>query len=635
MAKIAPNMLLLIWAHALLVCSTGFGSLEFEPTGELEMLCADINPDNFYSDYSDILDFLPRDNVQSVLQEEQALESSCVLNAPGPSNAVNTVGVNEGSSASVSASLSFPDISPASSASSVQVQSPAGSAKRACDRAEKEDEEQKVCKRQKTETTTLTAAETNSALMDETEACLAIEEFNRYFGEDTKVWINLSRSIIEFSKDLAQRGLTSVHSSEIVDLCTAPKKWLGHSVFWRMLMFFVDILFLYLTDLKRLEDKKTVVLRDRNKDSKPLSEYSYRSIYDTLNRCQGAERMEIECSLCYLEGRGMADVLGVLRWFLYHVKIKYVGITCDLTETGIHSEVLERQMEALTKEWKGKKIHIDSLSLYFNLAQYKEAAVIVKECPIIPALKIHFLDAALYQGNNINQTLEALLLHCPALEKLSIFGLEFDIEYIQMIAAMLPQLVLLEIELLSLDTLVLDLEEEKESIPLFPGLKTLKLTNIYHHSDVGIEKFVELFPNLKDVQISAIDVTIPLIDALSKPGILRSLEIINSSLPIKTAEYLLDKLLSLEYLSVGAKQLDTKLGHALSKCTNMRMLNLRGNYIPGFFSSLLRPSPLMSTLKYLSVYKYSGSCRGNLSAEDLSSKKAAIKNFGCTIEIRR
>ncbi|KAI5189770.1 hypothetical protein NECID01_0676 [Nematocida sp. AWRm77] len=627
-----------------LVHSTDFDSLDFEVTDELEMMYADINPDNFYSDYFGILDSLSRDDwqndarsaQQSVLQEEHALESSCALDVPALSNAVNTMAIDEGSfsSDSVSASLSLPGTSTASAISSVQVQSPAGSAKRACDTAEKKDREQGTRKKQKTNTTaTSTATVANSALMDETEVCMAIEEFGRYFGKDAKVSGYMPRGMPEFAEYLAQRGLASVHSREIVELCTASKQWLGRHVFWRMLMLFVDTLSLELTDLNQLEDKKTVVLRDRT-SKQPLSEYRKKYIYYVIAKFRAAERMEMQCSLNVLEDRGTAGVLGVLRWLLHHVKIECVGITCDLTEAGMTSEVLGRQVEALTQEWRGSKVHIDSLSLHFNFAQYKDASVVVKEYPWITVLKMHFIGASRHSVDTRKQALEALLLHCPALEQLGVFGVRVSVEHIRAIAAMLPQLVLLEVSFLSLKKLVLGQKEEEESMQVFPGLKTLKLVKIYNYSDAGIVALVCLFPSLQSMQIPSRYVTTPLIDALSNLHLLRSLKTVNSLLSIETAVYLLEKLPTLECLSIGVKELDRTLAHGLSKHAGIHTLNLRGNYTPDFLSSLVQPSPLMSTLKVLCLWRNSGtSYRSNFSTKDISSKDTAMKKFGCAIKI--
>ncbi|KAI5192693.1 hypothetical protein NECID01_2042, partial [Nematocida sp. AWRm77] len=508
-------------------------------------------------------------------------------------------------------------------------------AKRLHEEVGKEDGEQKAEKRQKVNTTaTSTAAVANTALMDEKEARIAVEKFSRCFREDTKISGYMPQGMVGFAEDLAQRGLASVHSSEIVELCTASNQWLGHTVFWRMLMFFVDTMFLEIADLNQLEDKKTIVLRDRKIRDKPLSECRKEYICRTINRCRGAERMEMQCSLNVLKDRGTADVVGVFKWLLHHVKIECVGITCDLTEVGMNSAMFGRQMAALSKEWKGNTIHIDSLSLRFGFAQYKDAAVVMKECPWVTVLKIHFIDADLCQNDDINQALKALLLHCPALEKLSVFGLPIGIVHIRTIAAMLPQLVLLEIGVLTLKKLALGQKEENEAMPVFPGLKTLKVRSLYNYSDAGIESLVCLFPNLKYVQISAKNVTTPLIDTLSSLRFLRSLEIVNRFLPTETAEYLLDKLPALECLSVGVKELDNKLAHVLSRCSGMHTLVLRGIYIPGFLASLLQPSPLMTTLKVLSVCRNSGFYRkGSLSTEDLSSKDTVMKKFGCAVEI--
>ncbi|KAI5189524.1 hypothetical protein NECID01_0547, partial [Nematocida sp. AWRm77] len=89
-------------------------------------------------------------------------------------------------------------------------------------------------------------------------------------------------------------------------------------------------------------------------------------------------------------------------------------------------------------------------------------------------------------------------------------------------------------------------------------------------------------------------------------------------------------------LSVGVKELGNKLVHALSRCTGMHTLILRGNYTAGFFSSLLQASPLMSTLEALSVCRNTVSCnkKDSLSAEDKRSKKDAMKKFGCIVETR-
>ncbi|KAI5191966.1 hypothetical protein NECID01_1734, partial [Nematocida sp. AWRm77] len=234
------------------------------------------------------------------------------------------------------------------------------------------------------------------------------------------------------------------------------------------------------------------------------------------------------------------------------------------------------------------------------------------------------------------QALKALLLHFPALEQLSVFGVSIGIGHIRTIASMFPQLTLLEVEFVALDKLALDQKEEEESMPLSPGLKTLKMSELYNYSDAAIEKFVGLFPTLKNVQISGGDVVIPLINALSKLRLLRSLETVNGLLSIETAEYLLEKLPALECLSVGVNELDNKLAQALSRCTGMHTLKVRGNYTPGFLASLLQPSPLMRTLKALCVYRYTGVfSRGNFSIEDTHSKKAAMENFGCEIETKQ
>ncbi|KAI5191157.1 hypothetical protein NECID01_1326 [Nematocida sp. AWRm77] len=622
-----------------LVHGTGLENIDFELIPEIDMsFVDDINPDNFHPDYSSILDSLPREDwqndtngaQQTALQEEQASGDSRPLDVPALSNAVNTVDINEGFSASASLSLPSTSTGTASSISSVQECSPAGSAKRACDTAKKEKGEQKAGKRQKTNTTTSTAAEANTALMDEKEVHLAVEEFNRYFREDKKVISRLPPYMLEFAKDLAQRGLTSTHLREIVDLCTASKQWLGHGVFWRMLLFFVDTLSLEVTYLKRIDGKKTVVLRNRKIQDKLLSDSSDRYIRYVIAKCQGAERMEIEYNLNILEGRGTEDMLGVLRWLLYHVKIECIGISCDLAEASMNSVVFGRQVNPLTKEWRGSSVCIDSLALHFTRAQYMSAAEIVKEFPWVTVLKIHFMDIVLYQVDNRKQALKALLLHCPVLEQLSVFGLCVGIDHIRIIAPMLPQLMLLEVEFLTSETQ----EEEEESTPVFPGLKTLKILDLYiYYLDADIKKLMGLFSNLKDIQMPAKYVTSPLVDALSKLRLLRSLEIINGTLNTETAEYLLEKLSNLECLSVGVRKLDNNLAQALSKYAGMHTLRLRGKYTPGFLASLLRPSPLMNTLRVLDLRRYYIDATNNPSPEDKHSKKEAMKKFGCMVQM--
>ncbi|KAI5191553.1 hypothetical protein NECID01_1503 [Nematocida sp. AWRm77] len=507
--------------------------------------------------------------------------------------------------------------------------------KRIHEEAEKEDREQKAEKRQKVNTTaTSMGSETNTALMDETEVYRTIKEFGRYFGHSTIVGINLTRDIAEFANDLALRGLTSVHSSKIVELCTASEKWRGHSVFWRMLTLFVDTLSLEITDLNRLEDKKTIVLRDRIRD-KPLSEYSDRYIRYVIAKCRGSLRMEMHCSLNVLERRGTADVLSVLRWLLYHVKIECVETACDLTEAGMNSVVFGRQIVAFAKVWKSRMIRIDSLALRIDPTQNVEAAKIINLCSWVAVLKIHFIGAAIFQADVINQALKGLLLHCPALEQLSVFGVHISVEHIRTITAMLPQLVLLEVGVLNLVTFVLGQKNEKESMPVFPDLKTLKLTNIYIQSYLDIEKLVKFFPNLEDMQISVKNVTIPLIDALSSLRYLRSLKILNGIMLIETIEYLLEKLPALECLTVKINELNNSLAHVLSKYTGIHTLKLKGNYIPGFLASLLQPSPLMNTLKVLTVWRNPGASyrRGKFTIEDKYSKQTAMDKFECAIQV--
>ncbi|KAI5192924.1 hypothetical protein NECID01_2134 [Nematocida sp. AWRm77] len=651
MVKIVHNVFLLVWACSVLVHGADVNSLEFELISDVEIeKCADTNPDNGCFSYSGIPDVLPRANVQNdasnvrqnVLQENQALGNSRLLDMSALSTAVNSVEVNEGfsvsASSSASLSLSLPGTSTStststvtdSSISSLQVQPSAGSAKRACDTEVKEDGEQRARKRQKT-----SASEGNTALMDEAEVCMAVKEFNRRFGDGKKVMSHTPPGIAEFVKNLAQRALTSAHSSKIVELCTASEEWRGHSVFWILLMFFMDTMCLEIADLNRTENKKTVVLRDRKIYGKPLSKCTKDYIYKNTDKFRVAEQIEIQCSLSILESRGTENVLAVFRWLLYHVKIECVGITCDLRKTEMSSNTLRRQMTALTKEWRERRVRIDSLFLCIDPAEYMDATTVVKECSSIPVLKIHFIDADLWQIDDRKQELEALLLHCPALKELSLFGVCANISHIRMITATLPHLVHLEVGVLSLDNLVLDQKKEKESMPVFPGLKTLKLPSMYNYSYASIEKLVDVFPNLKCVQISAKNITSLLIYALSKLPLLRSLEIVNSFLSVETAEYLLEKLPSLECFSFGVKELDRTLAHGLSKHAGIHTLNLKGRYTPDFLSSLLQPSPLMSTLKVLCLWRNSGSSyRGKFSTKDLSSKKTAMMKFGCAVKIK-
>ncbi|KAI5189606.1 hypothetical protein NECID01_0629, partial [Nematocida sp. AWRm77] len=541
-ARVLYYLWIILLGCVVLVYGSDFDSLGFELTD----ICADINLDNFYCDYSDLLDSLDGGSLLSALQAKKTLGCSSALDTPGPSNAMNAVDVNEGSSASAPVSLSLPGTSPSTSPgpstgadagsasfiSSVHAQSPASSAKRACDTTKKKEGKQRARKRQKT---TTTVAETNTALMDGEEARMAIENFNRRFGKHKKVMCRTPTGMPEFSKDLAQRGLTSVCSREIVEQCTASEHWLGHNMFWRMLMFFVDTLSLEIADSNRLEGKKTVVLRDRKLHKKPLSECSYKSMWNVISRYRDAERMEIQCSLNFLEGRSTVDVLCVLRWLLYHVKIEYVGIACDFTEPQITSEVLIRQIADLIKERRGSRVRIDSLALHFTLAQYMAAAGIVKKCPWITVLKIHFIDDDLYGDDDIEKALESLLPHCPALDQLSVFGIRIGIDHIQIITEILPQLVVLEVELLNLSMLTFGQKEKKksnrEAVPTeFPNISTLKVSDLYNYSGPGIKKFMGLFPNLKSIQILASFVTIPMIDALSRLRLLRSLEILNGTL---------------------------------------------------------------------------------------------------------
>ncbi|KAI5188998.1 hypothetical protein NECID01_0353 [Nematocida sp. AWRm77] len=642
MSKIAHNMFLLIWACAVLGCCSNIDTLDFELTDEPEMVCADRNTDNVCSSYSNILDSLPRANLQNdangaqqnVVQESQAPGDLRSLDAPGPSNTVNDLENNEDFSGSASLSLPRTSTSTGSSISSVQVQSTVvNGTKRINEETERTDGEQKTRKRRKTKTT---GSKANTALMGETKVRMAVKKFNRCFRVHAMVWSLTPSFIVGFAEDLAQRGLTSVHSREIVEKCTVSEKWLGQNVFWRMLLFFVDTLSLEVAILNQAEEKKTVVLRDRIRE-KPLSECRREHICKTIAKARGAKRMEIKCTLNFLERRSTADVPAILKWLLHHVNIRCVGITCNLTEAGMNSAVLGRYLADLTIEWRGSRARIDSIALHFNFAQYKDAAVIVKEFPDISVLKLHIIATDPQETGVINQVLEALLLHCPALEQLSVFGIRVGIIHIQIITAMLPQLVLLEVGVLDLEKLGLGLEEEKEAMPVFPGLKTLKTLSLYNYSDTGIEKFASLFLSLEYVQISANNVASSLIDVLSKLRFLRSLEIVNGLLSIEPAECLLEKLPSLECLSVGVYKLDNKLAHVLSKYAGMHILNLRGYYTTGFLASLLQPSPLMNTLKVLSLFRHSNIYykRGNFSTEDISSKDTAMENFGCAVKIRQ
>ncbi|KAI5192488.1 hypothetical protein NECID01_1955 [Nematocida sp. AWRm77] len=621
MAKIVivRNVFLLVWARAVLVRGAGSSHPDAERiyAGMPNLAAAN----TYYLNSSLLSTYDPRDNVyheSSILRNRltsKPLDLSC------------KTGVRESSScsgAAISTNLDTPTQACSSS-----------DAKRIHKEVEKEDGEQRVRKKQKTKTkTTATGSDANTALMDETEVRMAVKKFSRFFGDDTNISAYMPRDMAEFANDLAQRGLASVHSREIVKQCMASEQWRGHIVFWRMLLFFVDTHSLEVVELNRLEDKKTIVLRDRT-SKKPLSECVRQHISNTIAKFQGIERMEIQCSLGILERRSVTDVLNVLRWLLHHVNIQCVGISCDLTEAGMSSAALGRQVETLSKEWRGSTLRIDSLALYFNLAQYMTGAEIVKESPWVTVLKMHFIGAGLCQDDDINQALKALLLHFPALEQLCVFGLPIGIVHIQTIASMLPHLVLLEVGSLDLEKLALGQKEEEESMPVFPGLKTLKLSNIYNYSDAGMETFVELFSNLKFVQIPDRHTRSPLIDTLSKLPHLRSLETVNGSLSIETAEYLLEKLPSLECLSVGISNLDHVFAHVLSKYAGMRTLKLRGCYIPGFLDSLLQPSPLMNTLKVLTLYRNTGPSyrRGKFSAKDLSSKEASMEKFGRAVEI--
>ncbi|KAI5190867.1 hypothetical protein NECID01_1162 [Nematocida sp. AWRm77] len=619
------------------VCCADVGSVDVELTD----ICADVNLDIFYSDYSDILNSLYRHPPSNLLQENQTPADSCALEAPVLSNTLDSVGINEGSSFSFS--LSSPSTSTStitsvcSAISSAQGCSTAKNAKRVFDRTEKKVRAQNMAKKQKKKTT---AAEANSGLMDGPKVCQAVQRFKIYFGERARIWTFLPMHIEEFVRDLAQRGLTSSYSKKIMKLCMASEPWVGHKVFWRMLAFFMDTLSLEVAGLNQLEDKKTAVIRDRIRD-KPLSEYSRQHICKAIAKFQEAERMEIECSLSILEGIGTTDVLAILRWLLYHVNIQCAGIACDLREVAMNSKVFGRQVAALTNAWRGNRLCIDSLTLYFTLAEYNDAAGIVKECSSIPVLKMHFIAADLCQVNDGKKALEALLLHCPALKQLSIFGLVIGIDSMQIITTMLPQLVLLEVEFLSLIFgLVLSQKEERESgrkniAPEFLSLSTLKILKLYNFSGISAKQIVDLFPNLKCMQIPAKCIGISVIDALSSLRFLRSLELINGLLPVETAEYMLDKLPTLECLSVGVKDLDNSLAHALSKCAGMHTLNLRGIYTTGFLASLLQPSPLMCTLKVLCVYRYSRCVLDTLSPRDTYSKESAMAKFGCEVQVKR
>ncbi|KAI5190632.1 hypothetical protein NECID01_1073 [Nematocida sp. AWRm77] len=628
MAKIVivHNVFLIAWACPVLVCGTDVNNCAFEPISYVEMMWAGINSDNFCSNYSAIPDFIARDTLPNEVQENPTLGDFGSLDTLAPSNAVNTVNANE------NFSLSLPGTSTGtgSSISSVQVQSTAGNAtKRINEETERTDGEQKTHKRQKKQTT---GSKANTSLIDEAEARLIIEDFNKQFGDAAKVIFHLSVYMAKFAKDLAQRALTSAHSSKIVEQCMASEKWRGHNVFWRILMFFLDTQSLEIVSLNQLENKTNIVLRNRKKDSKSLSEYSYGSINNIINDSRNAKRIEIKCSLSFLERRSTTDIYSVLRWLLYHVKIERVGITCDLTEAGMNSKIFGKQIAVLTKEWRESRVCIDSLTLRFAHAQHMTAAEIVKECPRIPVLKIHFISVDLCQSDAIQQTLKKVLLHCPALKHLSVFGVGIGIEHIHTIVKLLPQMVFLEVEFLFYYKK--EWLQRKESPPVFPGLSALKLHTI-HSCPSSIENLVCLFPSLQRIQLASKNAKTHLIDALSNLPHLRSLGIINGFLPIETIECLLGKLSSLEYLSVGVKELDCKLAHALSKYAGMHTLMLRGSYIPGFLASLLQPSPLMSTLEFLDVCRYCITRKSRLTPEDKHSKTAAMKNFGCKIQMSR
>ncbi|KAI5189584.1 hypothetical protein NECID01_0607 [Nematocida sp. AWRm77] len=610
---------------------------------EMIDICLDVNLDAFCFDYSNILDSPSGNSLLDMLQENQTPDDSYALEAPVLSNALDSVGINEGSS--VSFSLSSPSTSASTIAStstcssipSVQGCFSAGSAKRACDMEEKKDREQMVHKRQKTNTI---LSEANTGRMDKKEVCLVIEEFNRYFMYGVNVWVYIPLNVTEFAKNIAQRGLTSAYSKEIIKQCTASKEWLGHKFFWRVLIFFLNTLSLDIVTSNQLEDKNTIILKDRKIRSKLLLDYTRYHMCRSVSKCQGATKMEINCSLNILEDRSTADVFSVLRWLLYHVNIGHVSIVCDLTKTPISSNAFGRQIAALTKNWKGSRLCIDSLTLHFVLTQHMNASAIVKEFPSIPALKIYFRVSCHYQFGDVNQALKALLLNCPALEQLNIFGVYIGIGHIQMIVSILPKLVLLEVESLNLDMLQLcqrkKEERERETVSTeFPSIRTLKLLNLSNYKNGNIERFVGFFPSLNFVKLPTKYVSASLINAFSRLPYLRSLKIIDGLLLTETAVFLIEKLPNLETLCLGVKKLDAPLLQAFSKCTTMHILQLRGHYNTGFLSSLVCSSPLMNTLKVLDVYRYSKSGTTKLTPKDLSSKKTAMNNFGCVININR
>ncbi|KAI5189731.1 hypothetical protein NECID01_0637 [Nematocida sp. AWRm77] len=206
MAKIVivRNVFLLVWARTVLVCCAGPSHPDAERVyAGMPNLAAVAS---YYLNSSLPSTYGPRHSVYhgsgaSAHNELPSMQSDCE-----PLDLSCKTGARETSSCSGAAIPTNSD-TPTHACSS-------SAAKRIHEEAEKKDGEKKVSKKQKTNTnTSATASETNTALMDETEACLAIEEFNRCFRDDTMVWIRLPLDILEFSKDLSQRGLTSVHSS--------------------------------------------------------------------------------------------------------------------------------------------------------------------------------------------------------------------------------------------------------------------------------------------------------------------------------------------------------------------------------------------------------------------------------------
>ncbi|KAI5190491.1 hypothetical protein NECID01_0997 [Nematocida sp. AWRm77] len=463
---------------------------------------------------------------------------------------------------------------------------------------------------------------------------LLLNAFNRLFKEET-LSIGLNTNIIEYWHQTMRKSMHTPEFAKLSEKLLASKKWIGHNIFWRLLVEFLNKLSLELsveniqnnsTATKRRE--ATIKLTSPNTDTS--HEMSAGELETIVSNCKGVQKMKIECNLKHLSQDDAMSTLSVFRWLLHHVGIQYLSI-CHIVHTDLRLHQPISLLNHLTQDSLGNMLYVESLFLEVHNKNCESALQILKEYSYISELSIttgKYLETTTIDPNSLGEIFRL----CSNMETLLLPNMTLCIDTLR--ECLLGNIKLKHLEIYNLlleskDQINYDRKTSFMSLP-FLTVEYLKVAESCSYFESNMRTFVLSFPNLKSLDIVVKGITLIAIGQLSSLCNLTSLAVRNHSLINEHITQIVHCLPNLTCLFIYAFFLDESLARALFRASKLHTLNIQGNYIAGFLKYLFQ-QPLVHSLKSLNIYRSGPITAEFLSPKDKEAQFYAKVYFNCIV----